>query len=195
MRRLREEAHKREVSGAENYDKSIITLATAFLGFSIGYLKDFASAPNHIWVLVLSWLFFTISVASVIASFLASQKVQRLTVSRAMRYYENHQDDALSERIWVDKALDCLNLTSGVSFVTGLMLSSIFVFFNIPKGEVPMPKQNGIPISKGISAPTAESRPRPLGGVPAPTYEQRPTTQPAPAPEPPPTQPSEGDKK
>ena len=63
------------VSSAENYDKSIITLATAFLGFSIGYLKDFASAPNHVWLLVLSWMFFTIAVVSVIASFMASQKV------------------------------------------------------------------------------------------------------------------------
>ena len=97
MSRLREEVHRREVSGAENYDKSIIALATAFLGFSIGYLKDFASAPNHVWVLVLSWLFFTVAVVSVVLSFIASQKVQKLTLSRAVRYYEENEDSALEE--------------------------------------------------------------------------------------------------
>ena len=191
MRRVREEAHKREVSGAENYDKSIITLATVFLGFSIGYLKDFASAPNHIWVLVLSWFFFTVAVVAVIASFLASQKIQKLTVSRAVRYYERDEDGAFDEQVWVDKSLGILNFTSGVCFFLGLATSSVFVAFNLPKGEVQMSKENRIPISKGIGPPTFEGRPTPGAGIPAPTYEQKPATQPIPAP----TKPSEAEKK
>ena len=109
-----------------------------------------------------------------------------------MRYYEDNEDGAFEERIFADKALDFLNWTSGASFVFGLVFSSIFVFFNIPEGETAMSKGNEIPLSKGKGAPTAESRPRPLGGVPAPTYEKKPATQPAPVPEP--AKPSQADK-
>ena len=37
---------KRQLSNAENYDKAVLSLSTAFLGFSLAFLKDLA--PIHL---------------------------------------------------------------------------------------------------------------------------------------------------
>jgi hypothetical protein len=37
---------KRQLSNAENYDKAVLSLSTAFLGFSLAFLKDLAPDPS-----------------------------------------------------------------------------------------------------------------------------------------------------
>lgn len=39
------EIRKRELSSSENFDKSILTLSSAGLTLSVGFLKDFVSSP------------------------------------------------------------------------------------------------------------------------------------------------------
>ena len=40
---------KRQLSNSENYDKAVISLSTAFLGFSLAFLKDLVPIHRAEW--------------------------------------------------------------------------------------------------------------------------------------------------
>src|SRR3569832_1908841 len=61
--RHREELSKRQISNAENLDKSILTYSAAGLALSLGFLKDFIpiSQAKYAWMLYGSLAGFTFS--------------------------------------------------------------------------------------------------------------------------------------
>src|SRR6266849_4563171 len=83
---LRAELFKRQLSNAENYDKAILSLATAVLGFSLVFLKDIASIANakEVWILQISWFFLALTIVSTLSSFFTSQA----GISKQLKYAE-----------------------------------------------------------------------------------------------------------
>lgn len=53
----RADLFKRQLSNAENYDKAILSLSTAFLGLSFAFMKDHVPAHQAEWLYLLygSW--------------------------------------------------------------------------------------------------------------------------------------------
>lgn len=62
---LKAELFKRQVSNSENFDKSVLAYATAALGFSLAFLKDFVpiTAAAFAMLLYVSWGLFTLTIS------------------------------------------------------------------------------------------------------------------------------------
>lgn len=124
---------KKQISNAENLDRSVLTLSASALGLSLTFIKDIVKLPqaHTLWALVFSWCLFGVSVVSTIISLLSSQEAIRLQILAAEKYYIHRDELALKESL-ASKLTTRLNLTSGFAFVTGIVLTVIFITTNLP---------------------------------------------------------------
>lgn len=132
--RYRDDLSKREISNAENHDKSILTYSATGLGLSLGLLKDFIpiAQAQYGWALYGSWILFILAMASVIVSYPISQKVIRLQLDRAKRYYLDNIESAFGESGKWDFCADNLNRwVSPVTFILAIIFTTLFVSTNL----------------------------------------------------------------
>jgi len=137
--RYRDDLSKREISNAENHDKSILTYSATGLGLSLGLLKDFIpmARADYGWALYGSWIFFVLSMIVVIISYPISQKVIRLQLDRAKRYYLEGDEDAFNESGKWDFCADNLNRwVSPTTFIIAIVLTIFFVSTNLKGATV-----------------------------------------------------------
>jgi hypothetical protein len=125
---------KRQLSNAENYDKAVLSLSTAFLGFSLAFLKDLV--PIHLaelrCFLYGSWMALAGSVLCTIVSFWVSQRATDVQLKKAEDYYLCDDQSAL-RKSRIAKATDWVNAAAGVLFVLGLSLTTAFVSLNFER--------------------------------------------------------------
>ena len=161
---------KRQLSNAENYDKAILSLSTACLGFSVVFLKDFvpivtAKCP---WTLYGSWIALIMAIVMTIFSYFSSQRAIEKQLKKAEDYYLKRLEDALA-RTASARITDCLNYASGVFFVLGIILTTLFVFLNIEGASImssdnknrTVPVHDGAPVPKMQQVPFREGAPVP----------------------------------
>ncbi|MDN7494669.1 hypothetical protein QZM89_05695 [Burkholderia gladioli] len=132
--RYRDDLSKREISNAENHDKSILTYSAAGLGLSISLLKDFIpiTKAEYSWTLYWSWIFFCFAIISVILSYPLSQRVIRLQDKRAKRYYLENIETAYDERIRLENFSNFLNQwVSPPLFIFAIISTIFFVSINL----------------------------------------------------------------
>lgn len=171
------ETHKRELSGSENFDKSILTLSSAGLGLSLTFLKDFAPVGHAVltwgpWLLYASWVAFTFATLSTMSSFLVSGKALHYHKDIAYRFYIEGEDSVFDApnpwNAWTVR----LNYASAGTFFTALILTTAFVIITLQGNYMTTGQykpQSPIPLEKkGATVPTM----------------QRPAASPAPAPPP-----------
>jgi hypothetical protein len=161
--RHRDDLSKREISNAENLDKSILTYSGAGLALSLGFLKDFIPIANAklAWALYGSWGFFTLAMVLVIVSYVVSLKVIRLQLDRAERYYLSSVDSAFDECGRWDYCADHLNQwMSAAAFVVAIIFTTLFVSVNLKGANMPDKKithsiaqdgLSGMPMQKVVS--------------------------------------------
>jgi hypothetical protein len=170
------EVRKRQVSASENFDKSVLTLSTSGLAVSLAFLKDFipigqATGP---WMLYASWGLLTAATVITMSSFLASMRAQEFQQAIAVGHYRRGEPHD-KPNPW-DRAVIWLNRASGVSFITGISLTTLFVAINLQRAhEVKnlqqasntVPEHRGLP-SPGIvpSAPVRPASPPPSAPAP-----------------------------
>jgi len=152
--KLREEIEKRQLSNTENYDKAVLSLATAFLGFSLAFLKDFVSFRDASlnFLLPLSWALFGLAIMATIASFFTSQEELSAQLCRAEDYYLKCDEKALECKIALENWTKWLNLGSAISFVLGVITTILFISINLTEGT--MSKHDDI--KKGAGEPVAQ---------------------------------------
>ena len=94
------ELYKRQLSNAENFDKSVLTYSSAGLGFSLAFLKDFLPITKAAcgWLLYLSWGLFTFAIIITIFSYMTSQRGIKNQLSISERYYLKNDENALKEK-------------------------------------------------------------------------------------------------
>lgn len=166
------ETNKRELSGSENFDKSLLTLSSAGLALSIGFLKDFApiSGASALWAIYFSWVLFTIATLSTMVSFLVSAKAQSYHREIAHRAYIQGDTSAFAAPnawgAWTPR----LNVFSAVAFTLALIFTIGFIISNLERIRaassdklVPVgtSEQRGIsvPTMQGPAAPTSSPAP------------------------------------
>ncbi|VVD91607.1 hypothetical protein PHO31112_01650 [Pandoraea horticolens] len=143
--RHRDDLSKRQLSNAENLDKTILTYSGAGLALSLGFLKDFVpvTGAKIPWALYGSWGGFTLAMVLVVVSYMLSLHVIDRQLDRARRYYLEGDDDALTESGWQDFCARHLNTwMSAAAFVVALSLTTIFVSANL--SEVNMANSKGV---------------------------------------------------
>ncbi|RKU01674.1 hypothetical protein C7H84_19900 [Burkholderia sp. Nafp2/4-1b] len=132
--RYKEDLSKREISNAENHDRSILTYSAAGLGLSLSLLKDFVpiTQAKYSWTLYGSWIFFCLAIISVILSYPLSQRVIRLQDKKARRYYLENIAAAYDERIKLENFSNFLNQwVSPPLFIIAIILTIFFVSINL----------------------------------------------------------------
>ncbi len=166
---------KRQLSNAENYDKAILSLSTAFLGLSFVFMKDIVPVHQAKWLLLLygSWGLLTCAVLTTIVSFWVSQSAIDQQLKKAEDYYIRGDQAALTKGLFA-RATDCLNVASGGFFILGVSLTTIFIVGNFERGSsmsdkksekvnireaAPIPRMQEAPIEKGAPIPDLQQVP------------------------------------
>lgn len=125
--------YETEADQARQFDRAVLTLASAALGLSITFLKDIVPhpIPTTIYWLVSAWVLLTASILSTLTSFQLSQSALRRAREIWDSKYEDQENclDDDSNRLsgWVIG----LNWTSLVLFVAGVLIFVAFVSLNI----------------------------------------------------------------
>lgn len=177
LENLRDVIHTRELSNSENYDKAILSLATAFLGFSIAFIKDIVPLDSAQLraLLPISWCLLALAVVATIGSFLTSQIALGRTLSDAEAYYldqkEEYQDRPNPWSNWTQR----LVLIAGSCFVSAVIATILFASINLIGGSVSRSEN----IQKGAKVPSIQPATSPStanDGAPTPTVQQIPKT-------------------
>ncbi len=114
------------VKSQEQYDKTVITLSTGALGLSFAFIKDVVDikSANSINFLTESWICFTLSVLSVLLSFLAS----KYALDQAIIAEDNNEEIKINR---ADLITTILNWLSSAFFIIGLVFIIVFVKLNL----------------------------------------------------------------
>lgn len=168
---------KRQLSNSENHDKAVLSLSTAFLGFSLVFLKDLVPVHRAEWLCLLygSWLALAGAVLATIVSFWVSQRGIDVQLKKAEDYYLRDDQVALTKS-GIAKVTEWVNTASGVLFILGVLLTTVFVILNFERDlkmsndkkidQVPLregatiPKMQEVPLKKGAPIPNLQSVPQ-----------------------------------
>lgn len=118
------------LSAAQSYNKAILSLATATLGYTFIFVKFLMGACNrHDCLLAFTWFFLILSILFVLISFV----VEQFHSEHRIKYYYwclTGKADSAADRKkdhWSDDEYMVLPILSGGFFVVGIVLFSIFV--------------------------------------------------------------------
>lgn len=169
------ETHKREMASTDNFDKSILTLSSAGLGLSIGFLKD-SGGQTVVWPFILygSWALFVLATLSTMSSFLVSIRALGQGKKVAERgYMKGHYDAFVEHNAWEAWTIR-LNYFSAGSFCLALILTIAFVIANVKERTLSTytTPPSGQLLQKGLTVPTMQlptSAPSPAPAQPAST--------------------------
>jgi hypothetical protein len=185
----RTELLERQFSNSEAYDKAILTLSSGFLALSLTFIKDIVPRAqlSHTWLLYLSWGTLAAAILCTVVSFRVSNAAIEAQLHRAHRYFIERDEDAF-KKTPLAKLVEGLNVSSGLAFIVGVVLTAVFVISNftgasfmtnkpqgggrtqIHEGHVvpPMQKITGDLVKKGQPVPELQKVPQPQASAAKP---------------------------
>jgi hypothetical protein len=161
-------------SGYVNFDQQVLTLASAMLTLSIGFIKDVVPIGEAIgiWKLFLSWWLLGATVVSTLLSFITSRSSIDKQQKYAEEYYINLKDEYEGKKHWTTHATTLLNAATPTCFTLAIGLTLLFVTSNISHKRELVMKKNAASAkmhttSEGTIAPSLRKVPKPGPPVPA----------------------------
>ncbi|MBL8854467.1 MAG: hypothetical protein JNK57_10915 [Planctomycetaceae bacterium] len=128
--KTRDDLLRRQLSNNENFDRSILTLASGALALTITFING--DRELHCFpMLVLSWIGFIVAIVSTILSYIASQRGIDKQLELAERYYLKQDDGALNATNLPAKINEILGYVSATSFILGIIFLLIFFGTNL----------------------------------------------------------------
>lgn len=182
--KFRDDLLARELSNSEGYDKAILALSSASLGFSLTAIKFIVpiDTATHIWLLILCWALLVLSVIFSLSAYLISNKAIHTQLNNARDYYKNGIEDAFIRRNIYASINTFLNQVTGLLLAIAITIIVVFISINITNGESEMSKEtsSGTNIEKSANIPTMERVSTPADSATnsanVPTMEQAPNT-------------------
>ncbi|MDO3383011.1 hypothetical protein [Gilvimarinus algae] len=182
--KFRDDLLKRELSNSEGYDKAILALSSASLGFSLTVIKFIVPIDTaiHLWLLVLCWSLLVLCVIFSLSAYLVSNKAILMQLNNARDYYKKGIDDAFTRKNIYDSINIILNQVTGLLLAIAISIIVVFISINITNGENEMTneKSSGAYIEKSANIPTMEKVSNPadsaINSANVPTMEQAPNT-------------------
>jgi len=160
---IRQDLLKRQLSNAENFDKAILSLSTAGLGFSLAFIKDILPLSNaaHMILLHVSWFLFGAAIVSTVLSFMLSQRGINKQLEFTEKYYSGEDEEYLTRRNWQASATTCLNSIAGAVFIGAICLTIAFVSLNVRGGSGMGQKEKAqqVPLREGAPVPAMQNVP------------------------------------
>lgn len=172
-------------SAQEKYDAILTTLGSAFLALSMSFVTDpvLLQGGRQFWLLYFSWLGFGVTIISTVLSLGIGPKAVEWHASRLTP--DQFPNQGLANCNPWNQAIKVMNMASGISFVTAIVLTIVFVGINIENWRdamgKPMSQQENVQ-QKGLSIPpmqTQEPASSPASGsvpTPAPSPTQQGST-------------------
>ncbi len=120
-----------KLEGAKQLDTAILTLAGGAFGLSLLFLQHF---PNNKLIschclLITSWVFFALSIATTMVSFYYSQEVCNEHIEKIQNYL--FQGEEINNISKYSNRIDFLNYFSTIFFFIGFILIIIFGGINL----------------------------------------------------------------
>jgi hypothetical protein len=126
-------------SGTENFDKYMLTFSSGALGLSLAFIKDVVPIGRAICIpmLISSWVAFLLCILVTLVSFRISIRALEKMVPIIDAFYLEGDVEAFNKHLkdrWT-RAVDWCAYLAIVFFVTGGILTTIFVSTNILEGK------------------------------------------------------------
>ncbi len=146
-------------SSFEKSDELIVTISSAFLGLSVGFVKDIVPLQRSIWMplLVLSWFCFFVAILTNFVSHFWARNAIEDQIDCARYYYLEGRTKYLDPHInrWTRLTEGC-NTVAATLFGWGVLLTLVFVSRNVlreqkyqyDKASEPAKAQSGSTINK-----------------------------------------------
>ena len=116
-----------EQKAQEGFDKAILSLSGGALGISFAFVSDIVplDSAGCLILLLLGWFCWTVAVALTLLSYFSSTQALR----KAIEQLDDKKD--VTPDTGFDKLTQCLNIWSGILFIAGVLLVSLFVATNV----------------------------------------------------------------
>jgi hypothetical protein len=132
-RRFLEDVDRREMSNADTYDKSLLSLSSAFLGITLTFTQNVVpiETAKCISLLLASWVLFSLTIIVVLGSFIYGQSAIRTLKTMARAFYLdgdltlNENSEKISTRIFV------LNSVTGLLFILAVLSFTTYIGLNV----------------------------------------------------------------
>ena len=122
----------------DRYDRALLTLSTALLGFSLVFIKDVVKDLNEalcFYLLKISWFLFILTIIITFFGFLVSNKAgerQLEIVNNYLNHLESKdRSEKPDERNRANQLTTYLNFFAGIFFISAVIITFIFVSINI----------------------------------------------------------------
>jgi len=140
---------KRDIdSGADSFDKSMLTLSSGALAVSLAFIKDIVPLGTASWIclLIISWTAFALCIVTTVVSFLFS-----------IAAHKEHRE--LLDKMWITRKRELADLKPSVwnrlvgictraaltLFLVGLASTMVFVVKNVSSAHVETPEMSRAP--------------------------------------------------
>ncbi|MCC7006132.1 MAG: hypothetical protein IT497_05755 [Ottowia sp.] len=126
---MQEEIFTRQRLNAEDFDKSILTYASAGIAISITLLTTIIpfKVASYLGYLYLTWASFLSAIVATISSFYTGNK----GLDEQLEFILQNQN---KQSFW-DGCTHVLNMISGVAFILGIVFALIFFYKNLNKDK------------------------------------------------------------
>lgn len=127
------ELRRRQTSNSEHYDKSILTMSSSTLAFTIfviKYLVDWDCASNKN-LLFISWGTLFLSILTSLIAYKVGNNAIRNNLTKIRDYYLGGDKEALNRTDCLAKLNNYLNYATGGLFIVSLALVLVFIWLNI----------------------------------------------------------------
>ncbi|HXF90876.1 MAG TPA: hypothetical protein VNJ29_02990 [Candidatus Nitrosotenuis sp.] len=126
----RENLYAAAIEQTKTFDKALLTLSSGAFGVTIAFLKDLVPKPydNTNWLLAISWLFFSISLVSVVCSYLFSQHaiLKQMDLNKQNSKKKGSKDE---KNVWTTATV-ITNWLSLIAFLFALTFWCSFIYWN-----------------------------------------------------------------
>lgn len=119
-------------AASKSFDKAVLGLATASLGFTFAFIELIKTKnimPNAFSLLIITWVFLIISLVCMLASLIAEQKHCVIMIKKY---------DSLLHGSYVSNSTNCITtimkmgpILSSFSFIFGIIFFTIFAGINL----------------------------------------------------------------
>jgi hypothetical protein len=112
-------------------DRTILTLSGGALALSITFVNQIAPQPISVWILLVAWSLFALSLLLTLLSFWFSQHAIERALHLHTANYQGTQQENSSNRY--SAVTQNLNICSVLSFILAVVFLISFAFLNVIK--------------------------------------------------------------
>jgi hypothetical protein len=124
-------------SSTDNFDKNLLTVSSAALGFSVAFLKDVGKDAAHLssasWhsILYASWICFAACIVTTVFSFRLSVAALNEQLDYLHQYYQQKNDSFLTKKSAATRTLDVFTWAAAAFFLAGIICTILFCIKNV----------------------------------------------------------------